>query len=380
MEASQIFKEILNKIESSQLNYVISKTPFSANIVIKSSFIKYYDATSFKEVKGESETRSSQKDKINSDLVSLNKQNMKLKDLLQSEKNKVKSLEDQIGEFRENLLDIKKEKNDLNYQLKSHKTQLADLEIEQRKMQEIKKDLEAQIVVKNKNCDARHHEIKVINKENVSLNAKLDQCLSELDSLKLETKLLKEKQGRFECNLCDMIFESRVDLSQHVRDIHVKHQVSQTRIKEVEVSTQTKESLKLAEYPCFYCGQTITSSEPNLAKHLPECSEMGLAVVNWLDEHTNSEPKIPKVPLSPTPHLSSPPLLPPHLFSPLVGFQKEVSCYNCNEKFPHEVVLKKHYEQMHPEIILFWCNVCWTNFGSERGLQSNMRNAHKKYT
>ena len=44
---------------------------------------------------------------------------MKLEDLLQIEKKKVKSLEDQIGEFRENLLDIKKDKHDLNAHLKT---------------------------------------------------------------------------------------------------------------------------------------------------------------------------------------------------------------------------------------------------------------------
>ena len=132
MEASQIFKEILNKVESSQLNYVISKTPFSANIVIKSSFIKYYDAPSSKDpiMKCESEMMSFENNKNNCDLVKLNKQNMKLEDLLQIEKNKLKSLEEQIGEFREKLLDIKKEKNDLNSQLKSHKTELTDFKLE----------------------------------------------------------------------------------------------------------------------------------------------------------------------------------------------------------------------------------------------------------
>ena len=145
--------------------------------------------------------------------------------------------------------------------------------------------------MKNKNLNVGNHEIKVINEENISMNARLDQCLSEMDSLKLETNLWKEKKVRFECNVCDMIFECRVDLSQHVRDTHVKHQVSQTRIKEVEVSTQTEEILKLAEYPCFYCGKTMTSSEPNLATNLSECSEPGLVVVNWLDEHTNDKPK-----------------------------------------------------------------------------------------
>ena len=59
---------------------------------------------------------------------------------------------------------------------------------------------------------------------------------------------------------------------------HVKHQVSQTRIKDAEVSTQTEEIFETSEYPCFYCGEIITSS--NLATHLSECSELGLLVVN----------------------------------------------------------------------------------------------------
>ena len=64
--------------------------------------------------------------------------------------------------YQSGSLDIKKEKNDLNYQLKSHKTQLTDFKVEQRKMQEANKDLEAQIVVKNENLNVKHYEIKVI--------------------------------------------------------------------------------------------------------------------------------------------------------------------------------------------------------------------------
>ena len=120
MEASTVFKEILNKVETSQLNYLISKTPFSANIAIKSSFIKYHDAPSLKVPrKDESEKTSFENLKYSRDLVKLKEQNMKLEDLLQIEKKKVKSLEDQIGEFRENLLDIKKDKHDLNAHLKT---------------------------------------------------------------------------------------------------------------------------------------------------------------------------------------------------------------------------------------------------------------------
>ena len=174
MEASTVFKEILNKVETSQLNYLISKTPFSANIAIKSSFIKYHDARSSKEPrKDESEKTSFENLKYSSDLVKLKEQNKKL---------------------------------------------------------------------------------------------------------------------------------------------------------------------------------TIS----NLATHLSECSELGLLVVNTLDEHTTKETKTPinvVPPFSPppslAPHLFPQTLFPPHPFSPLVGFQKEVSCYFCDDKFPHEVVLKDHYEKVY---------------------------------
>ena len=46
MDAALRFEELLNKIESSKLNYVISRTPFSANISVKRSLIKFHDQKS----------------------------------------------------------------------------------------------------------------------------------------------------------------------------------------------------------------------------------------------------------------------------------------------------------------------------------------------
>ena len=225
MEASTVFKEVLNKVETSQLNYVISKTPFSANIVIKSSFIKYHDAQSSKEPrKDESEIKPSFENlKYSSDLLKLKEQNMKLEDLLQIEKKKVKSLEDQIGEFRENLLDIKKDKHDLNAKIVYNNYQLSDLTAEQIKISEAKKDLKTQIVLKNEKLNEKDYEIKVIEKENEKPKSKLDQCLSEIESFKLETM---KNQVKFKCTTCNITYESGVELNQHVRNNHVKHQVS----------------------------------------------------------------------------------------------------------------------------------------------------------
>ena len=43
MNARKIFGDILNQVEASKLNYFISKTPFSANISLKCSFVQFHD-------------------------------------------------------------------------------------------------------------------------------------------------------------------------------------------------------------------------------------------------------------------------------------------------------------------------------------------------
>ena len=40
MAASELFESIIDKVRSSNLNFQIQMTPFSANIVIKKTFIK----------------------------------------------------------------------------------------------------------------------------------------------------------------------------------------------------------------------------------------------------------------------------------------------------------------------------------------------------
>ena len=50
MAAHIVFNEVLSEIEASQLNYVITKTPLSASVAIKSSFIKYFDQPTSAEI------------------------------------------------------------------------------------------------------------------------------------------------------------------------------------------------------------------------------------------------------------------------------------------------------------------------------------------
>ena len=161
-----------------------------------------------------------------------------------------------------------------------------------------------------------------------------------------------------------------------MREYHYKDQVCQTRISKIEAFTQTKdedESLD-SEYACFYCDVTINSSEGNFFKHLVDCCEFGLIPDDVFYGKKNCETSF-----LPPPCFPPPPSFPPTLFPAPFGFPIEVQCYICYEKFRYKINLRRHYNESHPEIILFWCDVCFNNFGSERGLQSHMRNEHKDY-
>ena len=127
MEAAKVFSEILSQVENSQLNYMISKTPFSANISIKSSFIKYYVVPSFSEIEVKKEAEDFkllEVDKLNNEFNCVNEQNLTLQENLKQEKNKGKSLEEQIGLFRQEILDLKKEKNVTKTKLKTQSSEI----------------------------------------------------------------------------------------------------------------------------------------------------------------------------------------------------------------------------------------------------------------
>ena len=45
MDAKKMFNFLIKKIEKSELNYAISRTPFSASISLKKSFVKKLPST-----------------------------------------------------------------------------------------------------------------------------------------------------------------------------------------------------------------------------------------------------------------------------------------------------------------------------------------------
>ena len=146
MEAHAVFQDVLRRIENSNLNYSLSKTPFSASISLKCSLVKRYEDISqvvdfsvsqvddfsvtanmvknnfevFNEVKRlETENVELQKELEqlkavhDKDQKRLLKETVHLQNLYELEQEKTSNLEKNLSEFRDEVLRVKKEKHKL---------------------------------------------------------------------------------------------------------------------------------------------------------------------------------------------------------------------------------------------------------------------------
>ena len=90
MDATKKFKELLDQIESSKLNYVITKTPFSATISVKRSFVKYRGDSSEKEINVKEEDQTEKEnEKLKHRLLNEQSENEKLREQLEQQTAKV---------------------------------------------------------------------------------------------------------------------------------------------------------------------------------------------------------------------------------------------------------------------------------------------------
>ena len=136
MEASRTFNELITKIETSQLNFKIIKTPFSANIYLKSTFIKYFEQNAAPVSNNADNVTNNYKTeaiKLDENEKDASEDKVKLEQILKQERSNVKSLETELGELRNETLKIKKEKNILNSRLKACKTELGEEKVDKLK-------------------------------------------------------------------------------------------------------------------------------------------------------------------------------------------------------------------------------------------------------
>ena len=127
MDATRLFNCLLFDIENSGLNYLVYKTPFSANISLKSSFSKHFSRNdSFQSESNSSSTCVDQPTKCEGNVVkALKLENLQLKAQVESlekivtdqkdiineqfeqKRNQKISSEEQAAEFRPELIKIK---------------------------------------------------------------------------------------------------------------------------------------------------------------------------------------------------------------------------------------------------------------------------------
>lgn len=274
MDANSVFKTILQQIEASQLNYSLSKTPFSASISLKSSFIKRFQGDNIKhEVLVDSKTGTTEVEKLRQENYEMKESMKELKERLASQdkainehfkeaKVKFKLAEEESAAHREELIQIKKEKTKLGAQVKTLQGENQQL------VSEIKfcKD-EAD---ESKKSTKKHDEkVKKLEKDKELLKISEDKLQKQILDLKLQLEELepiaeKTESGNqtenFECNNCAKVVELKV---------HVPKDPHKSKLSECDSFSDTRNSFK-AVYKCFYCDKTIASSE-KLKEHRKSC-------------------------------------------------------------------------------------------------------------
>jgi hypothetical protein len=166
MFANSIFQDVLNFIEDSNLNFVIHRTPFSANISLKRTFIKIYgdnqNEAASKEVRSKIDHREKAEKSTEMEDITTNTEKNLRKEL--SEKSKImKELDDIKAEL--NL------KSDENLVLANENVKLKE---------------------SNKSKDKEIHTLK---KEMKKVGEKQDSELVELKEFK-ENTIKKEKERK----------------------------------------------------------------------------------------------------------------------------------------------------------------------------------------
>ena len=112
MDVSKVFTEVLNKIEESNLNYVIHhKTPFSAKISLKRSFVKFFDAPGpftkqVETVVKQESNETCEQTNVAKVIEAAKRQIDHLETALKQERKNVKSLQEEVSEHREETLKL----------------------------------------------------------------------------------------------------------------------------------------------------------------------------------------------------------------------------------------------------------------------------------
>ena len=223
MDASKKFASILRDIESSQLNFYIAKTPFSATISLKSSFVKRFTTENAKDEAKDNNSEVMKKTdiKLEDRVKEVDLENASLRAKLQelekkhSEKHEAVTEqfkialvggESTIAELREDLLKVKKEKHKLSENLKAEKEKSEGV-IEKLKLVKSEND-KIQNLVTDKDIiiDTKKSEIVSLNAEINSLGHLLVAASAELENHREKDEAIPKIEEK--CKECDSVFLS----------------------------------------------------------------------------------------------------------------------------------------------------------------------------
>lgn len=259
MDARTIFNNILHHVETSQLNYSVSKTPFSATISLKCSLVNIWNPGSDKkhldqsvheakikkeDIKKRTEEQEDEIKQLKSTIKSLERTVNDKKSVLEVKSKKVKdsmkSAEDEKAELREELLQLKRERN----KLKSKNKSLED------EIQMVKGETEN---MKNENVKLRNE--KQLNEDEVK-QLKMEKATIEQLRDSLESQLEKEKiKLGFKCEKCAYESKSQKDLKEHTQTSHYRSKSNQVKMDQNNIMKE----IEFSEYACYYCKKTIKS-------------------------------------------------------------------------------------------------------------------------
>ena len=346
MEATKVFQGILGSIESSNLNYSLSKTPFSASISLKCSFIKRYQEESQvtnNDITKSLSGRSDQDDAVKkleaenielraelesfknakeSDQKNVLKEIVKLKDIYGKEKEVSGTLEKNVAEFREEIWKIKKEKHNLSNKFKKKEQECENLKTEVEVSNTENFDLKKTIKIKIELADNTDSELLSTKYELEGIKKDWIVIKSELDNVKLDGA--KESES-FNCEFCQNNFKTYSNLRMHIRKTHCQNQV--TQIDEHEI---------FRKYNCFYCDSSFCSIE-DLEVHPNDC-------------HTQ-------------------------IVQPAFMHQN-FTCDICERTFEDVNIFEIHMKVDHLENEVFWCDICPLHFATDCELHFHIRGCH----
>ena len=209
MEANHVFNNLLSVIEHSKLNYVITRrTPFSASVCLKSSFVKHFSEEVYSEIKNmqtSAQEAISEREKyleyetkeqkciiadlesiIEEQKVVIVEERVKLEKLNYTKKEKPIDLENQVAGFREELLKVKREKHNLNASMSEQNDKIEALEKEAEYLISDKEVLKCMVEKTKIALDEKTQELYDQKKENCDIKILLDSSNSDLCKFKLK--------------------------------------------------------------------------------------------------------------------------------------------------------------------------------------------------